>query len=81
LFIQGGQYTTHEMKLFKESGRRVIAFQGSGGASGGKIPYNGWTFPPQKRIARAYDSTDPDANPYVIARELIEDVVGAFKLE
>lgn len=78
LFIQGGQYTTHEIKLFHDSGRKVVTFQGSGGASGGKIPYHGWSYPPQKRLARAYDSTDPDADPYQIARDLIEDVTSAF---
>jgi len=79
LFIQGGQYTAHEIHLFEESGRTAIVFLGSGGASGGKIAYKGWSYRPHKRIARAYDSEDPDENPYDIARDLIEDVVSAWK--
>ncbi len=79
LFIQGGQYTTHEIQLFQESGRKTVIFSGSGGASGGKIAYKGWSVKPYKRSARAYDSEDPDANPYEIARDLVEDVVKAWK--
>ena len=79
LFVQGGQYTAHEIKLFQESGRSVVVFTGSGGASGGKIPYQGWSYRPSKRIARAYDSEDPDGNHFNIARDLVADVVSAWR--
>lgn len=82
LFIQGGQYTTHEIKLFEESGRKAIVFWGSGGASGGKIPYKGWSYTkPERSEPRAYDSTDPDANVKEIAHDLVEDIFKAIKGE
>lgn len=79
LFIQGGQYTAHEIKLFQESGRPVVVFTGSGGACGGKLDYKGWRYTPAKRPTRAYDSEDPDANPFGIARDLVEDVMAMWK--
>lgn len=76
LFIQGGMYTTHEMKLFQESGRALVVFTGSGGASGGNFPYEGWAYKlPQDSPARAYHSTDPDADVNLIAHHLAEDVL------
>ena len=74
LFIQGGKYTAHEIKLFKESGRKVVVFTGSGGASGGNIDYEGWRCLPQKHCNRPYDSCDPDADPLEIARDLVQHI-------
>jgi hypothetical protein len=37
--IQGGQYTTHELKLFDEQKVPIMALRGSGGAAGGQVPW------------------------------------------
>jgi len=81
LFIQGGQYTVHELQLFQEGGRKLVVFTGSGGASGGQIQYKGWSYIHEDRPRRAYDSVDPDTNPTEIAYDLIEDVVKLWKTE
>jgi len=63
LFIQGGQYTTHEIQIFLENGREIVPFRGSGGASGGKIAYKNWRLPESDYDKEwASDSTDPDTS-------------------
>lgn len=76
LFIQGGQYTAHEILLFQRHNPRcsLVIFTGSGGASGGEILHEGERYAPQKRLTRAYDSTDPDASSLAIAQELYDDI-------
>lgn len=47
-FVQGGQYTTDEIrKCIARKPVHVICFVGSGGASSGKIPYEGVAFDPR----------------------------------
>lgn len=79
LFIQGGKYTTHEIKLMKEAGKHVVVFSGSGGASGGGQAYEGWTYTPStEEASRPYASTDPDADYKIIAKALIDDLIVIF---
>lgn len=76
LFVQGGQCTTHEMRLFHDRGVPIVAFTGSGGASGGKISYKWWIYErPKKMKQRVYDSEDPDENPKNIAMSLLRDLL------
>lgn len=44
LFIQGGQYSTHEIKLFQERGVPIVPLYSGGGAAGGELPYEGWSY-------------------------------------
>jgi hypothetical protein len=46
LFVQGGKFSTHELKLFAERGVPIVSFTGSGGAAGGdaNTAYEGWTY-------------------------------------
>ena len=80
LFIQGGEYTTHEIQLMREAGKHVVCFWGSGGASGGEIPYNDWsnTLNPEGP-QRSYHSKDPNMSPELIALELVEDLMAGLK--
>lgn len=76
LFIQGGTYTADEIRLFQKSGRKMVVFTGSGGASGGKIDYKGWSYsPPANCREKAYHSEDPDADYVKIARSLVDEVI------
>ena len=77
LFIQGGQFTTHEIWLFQEKGKKLVVFSGSGGASGGAIPYNGWSYVPPTGD-KAYMSTDPDADVADIAYSLVQEILAVI---
>lgn len=80
LFIQGGKYTTHEIKIFMESNKPVVLFWGSGGASGGYQPYEGWTCPkPTDHHDAPYMSDDPDLDPRIIAKSLIDQIIQHLK--
>ena len=75
LFIQGGQFSTHEIQLFSEKGTPIVTFTGSGGASGGKIPYNDWKYQrPTKMRKRIYDSEDPNESVEEIVKALLRDI-------
>jgi hypothetical protein len=75
LFIQGGPYTAHEILLFQRAQHcQLVIFNGSGGASGGEITHQGERYEQPIRGIRAYDSTDPDADPEEIAQHLYEDI-------
>jgi hypothetical protein len=74
LFVQGGQFTTHEMLLAQEKGLRTVSFVGSGGASGGQIKFNGKAvLVDTKGLA---SSTDPLEDPHNIAKELLSAILG-----
>ena len=74
LSIQGGKYTTHELQLFTERGVPIVTFWGSGGASGGQIPYdNGWILT-NKPASDIICSDNPDADVTVIAEALAAEV-------
>lgn len=77
IFVQGGKYSTHEIKLFKERGDvPIVAFWGSGGASGGTQPYEGWTFQDKpKNDTSLLCSTDPKEDPDKIAEALEAEVL------
>lgn len=76
LFIQGGPYSAHEMKLFSESGRHVVSFYGSGGAAGGQQAYQGWAYKkPDGEPIYPSDSTDPDADFIPIAKSLVNQII------
>lgn len=77
-FVQGGQFTAHEIKLFQDAGKAVIVFSGSGGASGGQIDYKGWRYVPYNTDV-PYHSQDPDADPVEIATALVETIVKTWK--
>jgi hypothetical protein len=71
LFIQGGKYSTHEMRLLGERGIPIVAFHGSGGAAGGGEPYEGWHYEVLPyRDGSAIDSRDPEHDPEECAVEL-----------
>lgn len=72
LFIQGGMYSTHEMQLFEQNKVPVVPFVGSGGASAGEQPYEGYAFVakdiPQDSIVRLTDPLlDPREFGYALA--------------
>lgn len=79
LFIQGGQYTTHEMLLIRKRNIPMVCLQGGGGAAGGNISYK------DQHIATCYPhddplaSTDPEADPLWIAREAVERIKQALQ--
>jgi hypothetical protein len=72
-FVQGEQYSAHEMQLLHERGVPIVPFEASGGASGGLIDYKGWRMPQQHmpesagqlagRIAAAFQDEDDDLPP------------------
>ena len=79
IFVQGGQYSTHEIKLFKERGDvPIISLWGSGGASGGTQPYQGWTFTDVPKDMPLLCSKDPLEDPEAIAKAMEEQVLKCF---
>lgn len=78
LFIQGGQYTTHEMQLFEAAGVPIVTFWGSGGAAGGGQPYQGYTYTKKPKNAFIC-STDPKEQVVPIAGELVAEVTRALR--
>lgn len=72
IFIQGGQYSTHEIKLFQERGIPIVVLRSGGGAAGGKCPYKGWSY--------QVEDTEPylpdTATPMEIATKMANEVVG-----
>ncbi len=66
LFIQGGKYSTHEMKLFSDRGIPIVSFVGSGGAAGGSQPYEGWSYKDLENHP-VISNKDPNADPDQIA--------------
>lgn len=88
LFVQGGKYSTHEMRLLSERGVPIVAFHGSGGAAGGGEPYEGWSWPVVKygdgdgdgvASESLIDSTDPDIDPDRIAVQLFVQLLDKLK--
>ena len=76
LFIQGGKYSTHEIKLFQERGIPIVTLYGGGGAAGGQCPYDGWIYMPHVSIKSSIvASTDPDANVFTIANMMVGQVL------
>lgn len=73
-FVQGGQYTTDEIIKCRErelAGCTTVCFIGSGGASGGLIPYRGQNWDVGVVSAGAPDwmrSTNPHDDPDQLAR-------------
>jgi len=81
-FVQGGKYTTHEMRLLSERGVPIVAFHGSGGAAGGEQPYEGWSYPiiPYDEDTKNYiGSRDPHMLPVHIGMELFNQLLKALK--
>lgn len=79
IFVQGGKYSTHEIKLFKERGDvPIVAYWGSGGASGGSQPYEGWTFQDKPEDIPLICSTDPAEDPEKIAEAMENEVLKHF---
>jgi len=72
--FQGGANTTRLLKFFSEQRVPIISFWGSGGASGGTQPYNGYVFDKKPKSALLC-STDADANPKEIAEEIAKEIV------
>jgi len=71
LFVQGGKYSTHEMRLLSERDVPIVAFHGSGGAAGGEQPYDGWTYKAAPYVAEsAIYSRDPNTDPLTCATGL-----------
>lgn len=61
LFVQGGKFSTHEMQLFEQNKVPVVPFVGSGRASGGEQPYEGYSFK-TNLVNPMLHSIDPDEN-------------------
>lgn len=71
-FLQGGKYTTHELKLFEEHKIPIIAVRGGGGACGGQIPWDdGYVFQaiPDDPIL---SSEDPEESPEKMAEAVVQ---------
>ncbi len=77
LFIQGGKYSTHEIKLFSERGVPVVTLYGGGGAAGGQCPYDGWHYEPHPSVlTSAVASTDPSVDHvHDIINELVRQIL------
>jgi hypothetical protein len=81
LFIQGGKYSTHEMKLFNERNDvAIISFVGSGGAAGGGQPYEGWTYDVKLQSDLLICSTDPKEDVEKIAEALVNQIIEKLKI-
>jgi hypothetical protein len=80
LFVQGGKYSTHEMRLLSERGVPIVAFHGSGGAAGGGESYQDWHYDAVPyREDSAIDSRDPATDPGECAVELWHHVLEALR--
>lgn len=76
LFIQGGQYSTHEIKLFQEKDIPVVTLYGGGGASGGQCPYEGWVYEAPPHVLRSIvASTNPNEHVFNMANVLAGSVI------
>lgn len=62
LFIQGGQFTTDEIIKCQSRGLPTLCFVGSGGASGGTIPYKD-QLPAVDDMPNWAKNSDPSADP------------------
>lgn len=78
LVIQGGKYSTHELKLLQERGIPIVSFWGSGGAAGGGQPYEEWTFTTKPEQSPLLCSTDPQEDPKAIAQAILEEIYKYF---
>lgn len=74
-FVQGGQYTTDEIIKCREREPKIktICFVGSGGASGGQIPYKGQSFAKDDYPTWMHDS-DPEADPKELGKKFAEEI-------
>lgn len=73
LFIQGGKFSTHEMKLFEERQVPIVSHWGSGGAAGGQQPYEGYVYT-REPMNPELSSVDPGLSPLYIAAALASDI-------
>jgi hypothetical protein len=80
IFIQGGKYSTHEMRLLYERGVPIVPLWGGGGAAGGQpaCAYEGWSLP----IGVASDwnedlllDSNPATDPELIVRAMVRCVL------
>ncbi len=78
-FVQGGKFSTHEMKLFEENNVPIISFWGSGGAAGGGQPYEGWTFDRKPNDSRLTNA-EPDVDPHACAEACAHTIKAKFPL-
>jgi hypothetical protein len=79
LFIQGGKYSTHEMKLLLERNDvGLVSFVGSGGAAGGDQPYNGWSYDTTLEKDVMLHNKDPLADVKEIAQSIAENIKKYF---
>lgn len=76
-FVQGGKFSTHELRLFEQNKTAIVPFVGSGGASGGDQPYEGYTFKTTMTNPILH-STDPEENVEEIAKELCRLIQKAY---
>ncbi|MBX9636673.1 MAG: hypothetical protein K2Q45_03890 [Nitrosomonas sp.] len=73
LFVQGGKFSTHEMKLLEECGVPLVTFWGSGGAAGGQQPYENYVYT-NKPVNPVLQSSDPLDDPEIIAAALVQAI-------
>ncbi len=74
LFVQGGQYSTHEMLLFQEHSVPIVTFWGSGGAAGGTQPYQDVAYKVKPTIDHLL-TTDPDYDHVTIANVIVTELM------
>jgi hypothetical protein len=77
IFIQGGKYSTHEMKLLDENKVPIVPFWGSGGAAGGdpSTAYEGYTWTKKPDTSPYLMSDDPSMDVHFIAKSMAYAVV------
>ncbi len=76
-FVQGGQYSTHEMLLFKENKVPIVTFWGSGGAAGGTQPYQGKVYQDEPDNIHLRIN-DPLGNTVVISEAIVNELMVYF---
>lgn len=79
-FVQGGQYTTDEIiKCHKRDPKiKTICFVGSGGASGGQIPYKGELFDTSGYPEWMHNS-DPSSDPQELGKKFAQEISLSIK--
>lgn len=77
--VQGGKYTTDELRLLSQRGDvPIISYWGSGGAAGGKIPWDDdWVFD-KKPDNPLICSDDPNEDPERVAIALASQITAQF---
>lgn len=78
IFVQGGKYSTHEMKLLDEANVPIVSYWGSGEAAGGDpataYPEAGGYVWNKKPLSVFLTSTDPHEDAHHVAKALVDQM-------